>query len=343
MTATAKVISIGDAREARRRRIDASQRASLSFKAKTPTKATAKAPKAPSDAASAASGVAGKKAFIADFRAAQADRAAVKAENAVAKATAKAEKAAAKAAKAHTRTSVGANMRASKKPKHADVRDTASAAVPAPSVASAAAEAPDKVSAYAAAFAAAPAATSPADASAASSEVRASRASRAARAAKKDPALVERARQVRESAREHRAAKRFVLRNKMNNILSRPFATGVLVFCGLMLIMGIFLYPTARTYYQAVREHDRLETEFMLVLERNEQLAEDIEFLQTDEGITREAREQLGWVERGEHAVIVYGTDNDPEADVNADIVSSSVKAPVTWYSPFLDFFFGYK
>ena len=154
---------------------------------------------------------------------------------------------------------------------------------------------------------------------------------------------MERARQMRESAREHRAAKRFVLRNKMNNILSRPFATGVLVFCGLMLIMGIFLYPTARTYYQAVREHDRLETEFMLVLERNEQLAEDIEFLQTDEGITREAREQLGWVERGERAVIVYGTDSNPEADVNEDIVSSSVKAPVTWYSPFLDFFFGYK
>ena len=167
--------------------------------------------------------------------------------------------------------------------------------------------------------------------------------SRAARATKDDPALAERARALRESAREHRAAKRFVLRNKVNNILSRPFATGVLVFCGLMLIMGIFLYPTARTYYHAVREHARLETEFLLVLERNEQLAEDIEFLQTDEGITREAREQLGWVERGEHAVIVYGSQSTPEADVNADIVSASVKAPTTWYSPFLDFFFGYK
>ena len=347
MTATAKVISIGDAREARRRRIDASQRASLSFKAKTPTKINAKASGASSAAASsaaaaaapAASGTTEKRAFIADFRAAQADRAAVKAENAVAKATAKAEKAAAKAAKAHTRTSVAANMRASKKPKHAVPRD---AAVPA-TVTAVPAEASDKVSAYAAAFAAVPAAASASAAPAAASEARTSRPTRADRAAKKDPALVERAREMRESAREHRAAKRFVLRNKMNNILSRPFATGVLVFCGLMLIMGIFLYPTARTYYQAVREHDRLETEFMLVLERNEQLAEDIEFLQTDEGITREAREQLGWVERGEHAVIVYGTDNDPEADVNADIVSSSVKAPVTWYSPFLDFFFGYK
>ena len=316
MTATAKVISIGDAREARRRRVDASQRASLSFKAKTPTKVGAKAESAaPAEA----------KGTLADLKAMQAERAATRVENAEARAVAKAEKAAAKEAKAHTRTSVNASKRAKKLPKHV------AAAI---AKASDTAETPEtpavsKASAYAAAFAAPSA--GPAHSMA------------AADASAKERKLSERAEAARAAAREHRAAKRFVLRNKVNNVLSRPFATGVLVFCGLLLIMGIFLYPTARTYYQAVREQARLEQEFLLVLERNEQLAEDIEFLQTDEGIMREAREQLGWVERGERAVIVYGTGSAPEADVNPDIVSSTVKAPVTWYSPFLDFFFGYK
>ncbi|MBR2789379.1 MAG: septum formation initiator family protein, partial [Eggerthellaceae bacterium] len=104
-----------------------------------------------------------------------------------------------------------------------------------------------------------------------------------------------------------------------------------------------FLYPTARTYYQAAREHDRLQAELTAVIQRNAKMAQKIDVLQTDEGIIQEAREQLGWVERGEYAVIVYGTGKEPEPDVDADIVSGTIKPPVTWYSPVLDIIFGVK
>lgn len=120
------------------------------------------------------------------------------------------------------------------------------------------------------------------------------------------------------------------------------FATAT-VFVTLLLVVGVFLYPTARTYYQTVREHDRLQAELTAIIQRNAKMAEKIAVLQTDEGIIREAREQLGWVERGENAVLVYGTGIEPEPDVDADIISGSVKAPVTWYSPVLDVIFGVK
>ena len=72
-------------------------------------------------------------------------------------------------------------------------------------------------------------------------------------------------------------------------------------------------------------------------------LAADITFLQTDEGIIQEARETLGWVERGENAVIVYGAGFEERSAVDENIIAAEVKAPATWYSWFLDPFFGVK
>lgn len=140
---------------------------------------------------------------------------------------------------------------------------------------------------------------------------------------------------------ENRPAKRYVIRDTINTLLTKPLATGALMFCALALVVGVFLYPTARTYYQAVREQARLEAEFAAVLERNQKMADDIAYLQTDEGIVQEARETLGWVERGDNAVIVYGSGLEDASAVDADIVAGTVKAPVTWYSPVLDVVFG--
>lgn len=116
----------------------------------------------------------------------------------------------------------------------------------------------------------------------------------------------------------------------------------LLTFLAVLLVVGVFLYPTARTYYHAIRDNARLEAEYDAVIARNAALADDIALLQTDEGIVQEAREQLGWVREGENAVIVYGVEQSATSGVNAEIVSGSVKAPVTWYSPVLDVFFGY-
>ena len=140
-----------------------------------------------------------------------------------------------------------------------------------------------------------------------------------------------------------RTPKRYVIRDTINNLLARPLVTTAAVFVTVLLLVGVFLYPTARTYYQAIREQARLEAEFSAVLERNTKMAADITFLQTDEGIIQEARETLGWVERGENAVIVYGAGFEERSAVDENIIAAEVKAPATWYSWFLDPFFGVK
>lgn len=115
---------------------------------------------------------------------------------------------------------------------------------------------------------------------------------------------------------------------------------GVLVFIAASIL---FLYPPARQYYIELRAHDRLEAEYKALTSRNKAIQEEIDHLSTDEGIKDEAREQLGWVQEGETAVVVEGLDVEEEEDtVQAQIASGSVKAPETWYSPTLDVIFGY-
>ena len=169
-----------------------------------------------------------------------------------------------------------------------------------------------------------------------------------ASAHEKAQARVQAAKAKTAAAKEQRTAvarisRTYVIREKLNNLLARPLMASAALFCTLIVLVGIFLYPTARTYYQSIREEARLEAEFNAVLDRNKKMAADITFLQTDDGIIQEARETLGWVQRGENAVIVYGIEYKDEADLDADIVAGTVKAPTTWYSPFLDFIFGVK
>ena len=105
-----------------------------------------------------------------------------------------------------------------------------------------------------------------------------------------------------------------------------------------------FLYPTARQYYQQVRENDRLEAEYEALVERNETIESEIEQLETDSGVEQAAREELGWVMEGETAATVEGldeSDDEEESQIQANIVSGDVEMPETWYSPVLDVLFG--
>lgn len=110
----------------------------------------------------------------------------------------------------------------------------------------------------------------------------------------------------------------------------------------------VFLYPTAQTYYQALREQDQLEAEYAALVERNEAIEEELELLSTDSGVEQVAREELGWVMEGEVSGTVVGLDDDEsddeeeeESTVLANISSGSVEMPETWYSPVLDVIFG--
>lgn len=109
-----------------------------------------------------------------------------------------------------------------------------------------------------------------------------------------------------------------------------------------LLLTAGFLYPSARTCYQAIREEARLEIEYAALEERNQALESNVAYLQTDAGVEARARSQYGWVQAGEQAGSVSGVDavtEDPK--IAAKVMSNEIKPPATWYSPILDPLFG--
>lgn len=127
-------------------------------------------------------------------------------------------------------------------------------------------------------------------------------------------------------------------------VLARsPKVIASLIVVACLALSCMFLYPSAQQYYQSVRERDRLAVEYAALTERNAEIESSVASLQTDAGVENQARDQLGWVKEGEQKGSVQGLDSssDTTPDINANIASSSIKAPETWYSSFLDPLFG--
>lgn len=117
-------------------------------------------------------------------------------------------------------------------------------------------------------------------------------------------------------------------------------ASAAVTLC--LVLSCAFLYPSAQQYYQALREHDQLAAEYTAVEQRNSSISSEVDFLKTDAGVQDYARDQLGLVPANTQTATVRGLDLEDEASTfQANIVPGSVKAPDTWYSPFLDAFFG--
>ena len=106
-----------------------------------------------------------------------------------------------------------------------------------------------------------------------------------------------------------------------------------------------FLYTPTQQFYQSVREQDRLEAEYAAIEQRNASLQSEVNALGTDAGIGDRAHEQFGWVPEGYETANVKGlsSSSDNSSGFTANIVPGSIKAPETWYSPFLDALFGVK
>ena len=130
-------------------------------------------------------------------------------------------------------------------------------------------------------------------------------------------------------------------------LTSRSLKIGTAVLC--TLLVCVFLYAPAQQYYQAQREHDRLTAEYNTIEDRNDVLDAQNDILASDAGMEDAVRQKYGYVKNGEEVAVVTGL-SDRVADsshdgenIEASVLSGSVRAPEEWYTPFLDAFFGVK
>ncbi len=125
-------------------------------------------------------------------------------------------------------------------------------------------------------------------------------------------------------------------------LLKSPKLTASIAVVACLVLACVYLYPTARQYYLSVRECDRLQAEYAAVEQRNEAIQSEVDALGTSEGVEDRARKELGWAKVGEHAATVRGLDGvEDESTFTASIVAGSTQVPETWYSVWLDPFFG--
>ena len=130
-----------------------------------------------------------------------------------------------------------------------------------------------------------------------------------------------------------------------SNITLSPGRLRAVTAVACLVLAAVLLYTPAQHYYQAMREHDRLAAEYAIVEERNEALTNQNVSLASDAGMEDAVRQKYGYVIEGEQTAIVSGLSEDASNThgdgVEANVLSSSVKAPEEWYTPYLDAFFG--
>jgi len=157
----------------------------------------------------------------------------------------------------------------------------------------------------------------------------------------------------RKSARMQRAFEAGPVSAKLNpagwfsklTVAPRTVRIATAVLC--VILVGVFLYVPAQQYYKSVREHDRLEAEYAVIAERNQVIDEQNDSLAGDAGMEDAVRQKYGYVVEGDQTAVVTGlsdrtTDSSRDGEqIEANVLSSAVKAPEKWYTPYLDAFFG--
>ena len=129
------------------------------------------------------------------------------------------------------------------------------------------------------------------------------------------------------------------------NVTTRALKIATAALCAVLVCT--FLYVPAKQFYQAQREHDRLAAEYSVIEKRNETLDVQNDILASDAGMEDAVRQKYGYVKSGEETAVVTGlsdsaTDTSRGSEnVEANVLSSSIKASEEWYTPFLDAFFG--
>lgn len=109
------------------------------------------------------------------------------------------------------------------------------------------------------------------------------------------------------------------------------------VFICIVGVLMIGFYGPVQGYYRAIRDAQELQITQQEVEKEHKNLNEDVNRLQTQEGIQDKAHER-GYVSEGETSVSVEGVGN-----TTTDNKPKEQKRPENpWYIKFLDFVFGY-
>ena len=109
----------------------------------------------------------------------------------------------------------------------------------------------------------------------------------------------------------------------------------------LLLVAFITLLPVGRTYYQNYRHEQNMQAEAAALEERNATIQEQVDYLNTAQGVEDSARAQFGYVLPGEDSAIVTDAgDVSTTSKLPASIKPGSVQAQKTWYTDILDALF---
>lgn len=142
------------------------------------------------------------------------------------------------------------------------------------------------------------------------------------------------------------AARRTSRRGGLDRVLRSETTWRVVALVGTaVLAVGLtvaMLFEPAEDLYLSMRQNERLNDELQRNLDRNEQMQDRIDALQSAEGIQDEARRTLGLVLPGENAVTVTGTDYEPASSaVPAEVRRGSGTNTRSWATDLLDSVFG--
>ena len=123
-----------------------------------------------------------------------------------------------------------------------------------------------------------------------------------------------------------------------------PFAAAASIV--VTVFMAAFLYAPAQSYYQTMRENQRLEMEYAALQTRNAAIEAQNWALSTAAGVETAAHEEFGWVKKGEQTAHVSGLSSESSSSgslttYQREVKSSDIPLPTTWYSPLLDTVFG--
>lgn len=106
---------------------------------------------------------------------------------------------------------------------------------------------------------------------------------------------------------------------------------------GVVILAAWSIYPVFKLQYEHKREVTTLEAELASLKERNGELRQEVDALQTPEGVEEVARETLGLVKPGEQAYVVTGGAAD---ESTATVEPDEQKDAPLWQS-MLDALFG--